>query len=123
MKVAKRKVGRPKTGKKGFCIRMTPKAKAALTRAARAAGYARLGDWLEILAMADAAEDALDLDGMSAAERANTFRNACNRAAGALSTVCEVLDYEPAVGKGGLEAFRHLGPPGEARSSSTSPTG
>jgi len=108
MKASNRKVGRPKSGKEQFCIRMAPKAKAALTRTARAAGYTRLGDWLETLAQADVAAGALDLDGMSSVELANSFRVACNRAATALSTVLEVLDYAPVVGKDGLKAFRSL---------------
>ena len=43
---------------------------------------------------------------MSSVELANSFRVACNRAATALSTVLEVLDYAPVVGKDGLNALR-----------------
>jgi hypothetical protein len=46
--------------------------------------------------------------GRSSAERANAFRAVCNRAATALSTLLEVLDYAPAVGKDGLKAFRSV---------------
>lgn len=104
MKATKRRVGRPRSGKHQYCIRMTPKANAALTQAARAAGYTRLGDWLETLAQADVA-GAFNLDGMSSVELANAFHVACNRAATALSTVLEVLDYAPVAGKDGLKAL------------------
>jgi hypothetical protein len=103
---AKQKVGRPESGRKPYCIRMTPQAKSALTKDATAAGYARLGDWLESLANPDAPRNTLDLNGMSPAELIDAFRGASKRAAAALAVLCEVIDYAPVPDKGGLRAFQ-----------------
>jgi hypothetical protein len=43
----KRKVGRPASGNKGFCIRMQAATYKDLCRAAETDGYKRLGDWLD----------------------------------------------------------------------------
>src|SRR4051812_48135397 len=106
-----KKVGRPSTGKKAYCIRMTPTTNAALLKAAKVAGYSQLGDWLDSLPVARAAMNAR-ISVMSAAERASAFRIGCENATKSLSipyeVIDQVIDHDPRVGKSGMEAFRRI---------------
>ena len=105
MKLNKKKVGRPKSGRKAHCIRMKPTTNAALVRAAKAAGYDRLGDWLDTLPLVGAPQDVTDFGDMSPDELAQAFRIACNDAVKSLSALYEVIDHAPTVGQRGLAAF------------------
>ena len=107
MKPSRRKVGRPKSGKKAHCIRIKPATYTELVRAGKAAGYARVGDWLDRLPFVGAAP-VTSYNEMSSDELAHAFRMACNVAGKSLLELCEVIDYDPAVGKSGLHAFRKL---------------
>lgn len=108
MKPSKRKVGRPKSGKKAHCIRMKPATNGELVRAAKAAGYDRVGDWLDTLPRIGAAPDLKDFGNMSSLGLAVTFRIACNEAVKSLSVLYEVIDHEPDLGQSGLVAFRKV---------------
>ena len=108
MKAPKKQVGRPASGRRAFCIRMSPPAYAALTKTAKAAGHARLGDWLERLAAARAPNVVLDPRRMSSSELTRAFAIACNHATEALAVLHEVIDYAPAPDRGGLRAFQVL---------------
>ena len=47
---ARRKPGRPLSGKRAYCIRMKPDVYTILVQAAEKAGFNNLGDWFESLA-------------------------------------------------------------------------
>ena len=103
-----REVGRPPTGKTQYCIRMTPTAHSTLLRAAKAAGHAKLGDWLSNFALSDLSGDSPSFDDMSPVELDTAFRNACDHAAKALSQLYEVVDHDPPVTKRSLKAFQAM---------------
>jgi hypothetical protein len=105
MTPAKRKVGRPRSNKRQFCIRMTPEAHALLTKASKNAGSQRLSDWLEALAFGNVTQPAPDLSEMTPTQIGQAFRVGCDQAAKALLNVLEVVDHEPAVGEHDLRAF------------------
>jgi len=88
----KRKVGRPLSGKKGYCIRMSPTTCAKLRLAAKRDGCAHLDEWLTRIAAASEAIDPASLKGTPFEDLSGAFRHYCGQAANALSALFQVAD-------------------------------
>ena len=106
MKSTKRKVGRPKSGKKAYCVRMTPAGHDAVLKLAKAAGFAQLGDWLHSLAAASA--EVKPFGDMADEELTIAFAGACDETTKALNQLLEILDHTPHPTKSDLKAFRTM---------------
>lgn len=94
---AKRKPGRPPTGKKGYCLRMLPGTHTKLTQAAKAAGFDGLGDWLDQspLLFTFATEATDDWDEIPFDDLLREFQYRTAQAMKALAGMHDIIDYSP----------------------------
>jgi hypothetical protein len=92
----KRKRGRPPSGKKGYCIRVTPETHDELTRAAEVAGYKSLGDWLDAKALTAGPPQKSRQDSrrISSANACSVFVRQSAQAKEALAEMRDVIDCE-----------------------------
>jgi len=92
----KRQRGRPSSGKKGYCIRVTPETHDELIRAAKVAGYKSLGAWLDAKALTAGPPQKSRQDSrqISSADTCSAFLCHAAQAKEALAEMREVIDCE-----------------------------
>ncbi len=95
-----RKPGRPRTGRQGFLVRMSPTTHAALVQMANEEGM-RLGEWLDekIGSQTQNLRSAKPKGGFSRTILSRRFRDAAGQTSWMLRTLYDLYDEDPAVAK------------------------